>query len=154
VVLGAGAVAAVVALLVSAPHSLAYTSPPFTPGYRVATDSNVDWGQDLGLLKAWGAQHPAYVDWFGPRGTSYADVPGARDLMSADLASLTGWVAVSATHLTSDQAQALSWLRAYCPVGDLGGTVLLYRFDAPPSLAPGPVAPALPCDGGVSRRTG
>ena len=152
VVLGVGAVAAVVALLVSAPHSLAYTSPPFTPGYRVATDSNVDWGQDFDLLQAWGAEHPAYVDWFGPRGTSWRDVPNGRNLEGADLATMTGWVAVSATHLTSDPAGRLSWLRAYCPVGTLGGTVLLYRFDVPPSLAPGPAAPALPCDGDVSRR--
>ena len=90
------------------------------------------------------------------RSLGCADVPRARDLAAADLTTLTGWVAVSATHLTSDQADRLSWLRAYCPVGDLGGTVLLYRFDSPPSLAPGPVAPAPPCEGdfAVSRRTG
>ncbi|HSN07302.1 MAG TPA: glycosyltransferase family 39 protein [Candidatus Angelobacter sp.] len=143
---------AAVMLLASAPHSLAYTSPPFTPAYRYATDSNVDWGQDLGLLRSWATGLSPYVDWFGPRGTSWSDVPGARDLLAADPTTITGWVAVSATHLTSDHAAQLSWLRAYCPVGTLGGSVLLYRFDAPPTSAPGPTVPAGPCSGDVSVR--
>ncbi len=146
------AAVAVVMLLTSAPHSLAYTSPPFTPGYRVATDSNVDWGQDFDRLRSWAVGLSPYVDWFGPRGTSWSDVPGGRDLLAADPTTITGWVAVSATHLTSDHADRLSWLRAYCPVGTIGGSVLLYRFDVPPTTEPGPTAPARPCDGTVSVR--
>ena len=150
---GAAAVVAAVLLLASAPHSLAYTSPPFTPAYRVATDSNVDWGQDFDSLRSWAVGLSPYVDWFGPRGTSWTDVPGARDLLAADPATITGWVAVSATHLTSDHADRLSWLRAYCPVGTIGGSVLLYRFATPPTADPGPTAPAPPCSGDVSVRT-
>jgi hypothetical protein len=146
------AVAAAVMLASSLPHSLAYTSPPFTPAYRVVTDSNVDWGQDLALLQAWAVGRRPYVDWFGPRGTSWADVPGARDLLAADPTTITGWVAVSATNLTSNHAGALAWLRAYCPVDDLGGSVLVYRFDTPPVVGPGPTAPAPPCSGDVSVR--
>lgn len=146
------AIAAVVMLASSMPHSLAYTSPPFVPAYRVATDSNVDWGQDLRLLQEWAPGKEPYVAWFGPRGTSYADVPGARSLDETPVAQVRGWVAVSATRLTSADPDALSWLRAYCPVGTLGGSVLLYRFDAPPVDAPGPTAPALPCDGDISTR--
>ena len=141
-----------VMMLASVPHSLAYTSPPFTPAYRVATDSNVDWGQDFELLRSWSVGLSPYVDWFGPRGTSYADLPGARDLLAVDPRTVTGWVAVSATNLTSVHADRLSWLRAYCPVGTLGGSVLIYRFDRPPDPAPGPVAPALPCVGDESTR--
>jgi hypothetical protein len=148
----AASVVAVAMMLTSAPHSLAYTSPPFTPAYRVVTDSNVDWGQDFDALRSWAVGLSPYVDWFGPRGTSWADVPGARDLTTADPATITGWVAVSATHLTSDHADSLAWLRAYCPVGTLGGSVLLYRFDTPPTIGPGPVAPAPPCTGDVSVR--
>ena len=59
---------------------------------------------------------------------------------------------MSATRLTSDHADRLSWLRAYCPVGTIGGSVLLYRFDTPPTADPGPTAPALPCSGDVSLR--
>ena len=146
------AVVAAVMMLASVPHSLAYTSPPFTPAYRVATDSNVDWGQDFELLRSWSVGLSPYVDWFGPRGTSYADLPGARDLLAVDPRKVTGWVAVSATNLTSVHADRLSWLRAYCPVGTLGGSVLIYRFDRPPDPAPGPVAPALPCVGDESTR--
>jgi hypothetical protein len=153
----ASAVAAAVAVVMlasSLPHSLAYTSPPFVPAYRVATDSNVDWGQDLRLLQEWAPGKDPYVAWFGPRGTSYADVPGARSLDATSVADVHGWVAVSATRLTSAAPDQLAWLRAYCPVGTLGGSVLLYLFDQPPSAEPGPTAPARPCDGEVSTRTG
>jgi hypothetical protein len=148
------AVAAVVMLATSLPHSLAYTSPPFVPAYRVATDSNVDWGQDLTLLQRWAVGKQPYVDWFGPRGTSWADVPGARDLATAPLSDVTGWVAVSATKLTSDDRDALAWLREYCPVETLGGSVLVYRFDAPPTPDPGPTAPSPLCSGGTSTVAG
>jgi hypothetical protein len=147
----AGAAAGVM-LATSLPHSLAYTSPPFVPAYRVATDSNVDWGQDLGLLQSWGAGRDPYVAWFGPRGTSYADVPGARDLTGVAPSSVTGWVAVSATRLTSASPEQLAWLRAYCPVGTLGGSIVLYRFVTPPTSEPGPTAPAPLCHGDVSTR--
>ena len=54
--------------------------PPFQPGYRAASDSNVDWGQDFYRLQVWSAgRHPA-VAYFGPRGLSAAQVPGAREL--------------------------------------------------------------------------
>ena len=152
VLAGVAAAAAALMLATSLPHSLAYTSPPFVPAYRVATDSNVDWGQDLRLLQEWAPGKEPYVAWFGPRGTSYADVPGARSLDATPVAQVRGWVAVSATRLTSADPDALSWLRAYCPVGTLGGSVLLYRFDQPPVDAPGPTAPARPCEGRVSVR--
>jgi hypothetical protein len=148
----AGAVAAAM-LVASAPHSLAYTTPPFTPAYRVVTDSNVDWGQDFDDLRSWSIGLSPYVDWFGPRGTSWADIPGAKYLAGADPTTITGWVAVSATHLTGDRADQYSWLRAYCPVGTIGGSVLLYDFHDAPTADPGPVAPAAPCTGDVSIRT-
>jgi hypothetical protein len=152
----AAAVAGVVAagmLVASSPHSLAYTTPPFTPAYRVVTDSNVDWGQDFDDLRSWSIGLSPYVDWFGPRGTSWADIPGAKYLAGADPTTITGWVAVSATHLTGDRSARYSWLRAYCPVGTIGGSVLLYRFDLAPTADPGPAAPAPPCTGDVSVRT-
>jgi hypothetical protein len=71
-----------------------------------------------------------------------------------DPGSVRGWVAVNATALTVYLHDELSWLRAYCPVDDLGGTVLLYRFDKSPTPEPGPDAPEGPCDGDVSTRTG
>jgi 4-amino-4-deoxy-L-arabinose transferase-like glycosyltransferase len=136
----------------SFPHSLAYTAAPFRPGYRVATDSNVDWGQDFGLLTAWSRGRHPYVAYFGPRGITDADIPGTRHLVGVAPGEVTGWVAASASELTSAQRGPLAWLRAYCPVGTLGGSILLYYFDRPPSGAPGPVTPAPLCPGTASHR--
>jgi 4-amino-4-deoxy-L-arabinose transferase-like glycosyltransferase len=153
------AVVLVVALLSTAasnPHSIAWTAPPFRPAYQVASDSNVDWGQDFYRLQTWSqGRHPA-VAYFGPRGLSAAQVPGARELVGTPRSRLRGWVAVSATLLTTNDHATLSWLRAYCPLGTLGGSILLYRFDRPPDGAPGPDRPAAPCPAGAhfsSRRS-
>jgi hypothetical protein len=55
--------------------------------------------------------------------------------------------------LTAYFRPVLGWLRAYCPVGNLGGTILLYRFHDPPDYdIRGPDRPAAPCDGEVSHR--
>ena len=146
------AAAAAIAAL-SFPDSIAYTAPPFTPGYRVATDSNVDWGQDFSLLVHWShGRHPR-VAYFGPRGITNADIPGARRLIGVAPGRISGWVAASATDLTSAlRDDGLSWLRAYCPVGTLGGSILLYHFTTPPSAAPGPSTPAPLCPGTESHR--
>jgi len=136
----------------SFPHSLSYTAPPFRPGYRMATDSNLDWGQDFTLLTSWSRTHHPYVAYFGPRGLSPADVPGARSLVGTPPGGIVGWVAASASDLTSADRGPLSWLRGYCPVGTLGGTILLYHFTIPPTGAPGPAAPASPCPGASSQR--
>ena len=64
------------------------------------------------------------------------------------------WLAVSATALTAYFRPVLGWLRAYCPVGNLGGTILLYRFDEPPDYdLRGPDQPAASCPGVISRRS-
>jgi hypothetical protein len=57
---------------------------------------------------------------------------------------------VSATRLTSGNRDGLAWLRKYCPVSTIGGSVLIYRFDSPPTTDPGPTAPAPMCAGDVS----
>lgn len=84
----AGGVAIVVGLaLWIHPHYLSYFNVLVggpANGYRVLTDSNVDWGQDLLRLKEWMAEH--HVDkvnlgWFGSAdpdyyGLSYRPMPG------------------------------------------------------------------------------
>ena len=139
-----GVVLAVAAAItvVSFPNSIAYTAAPFRPGYRVATDSNVDWGQDFGLLTTWSRGRHPYVAYFGPRGVTGADIAGARPLVGVAPARITGWVAASASDLTSADRDSLSWLRAYCPVGTLGGSILLYHFTVAPTAGAGPPAPA------------
>ncbi len=134
----------------SFPDSIAYTAAPFTPAYRVATDSNVDWGQDFSLLVAWSrGKHPR-VAYFGPRGITNADIPEARRLIGVAPESITGWVAASGSDLTSAlRDDALRWLRAYCPVGTLGGSILLYHFTTPPRAGPAPSTPAPLCGSGT-----
>ena len=147
----------------SQPHSLAWTAPPFHPGYRVTTDSNLDWGQDFYRLQDWAKGKKPVVLYFGPL-EPVPNVPGSEPLFlpteeKGVLAILDPemlrdrWLAVSATALTAYFRPVLGWLRAYCPVGNLGGTILLYRFHEPPDYdVRGPDRPAAPCDGEVSHR--
>ena len=152
--IGAGALLAtqVAALAVAYPHSIAWTPPPFQPAYRYATDSNVDYGQDNGRVNDWASGRAPLVDLLLPRGV---DPPrGSRPLVGVPTADVHGWVAVSPTKLATSDRHALAWLRAYCPVGTIGGSVLLYRFDAPVDPRPGPTMPVGLCPGTASVRTG
>jgi hypothetical protein len=149
---GALAVTQLLALGVSYPHPIAWTPPPFQPAYRWATDSNVDYAQDNGRVVDWAVGKAPLVDLLLPRGVDPPD--GSRPLLDARPNEIRGWVAVSATQLTAIDRDALSWLRAYCPVGTIGGSVLLYRFDAPIDPRSGPTMPVPPCDGDVSVRSG
>ena len=130
---------------IAVPHSLAWTPPPFTPAYRYVTDSNVDYGQDVEAFIRWAEQHPVAAAIVRARGFT---MPGnVQSLIGTDPASLHGWVAVSVTNLTALHRDELSWLRAYCPTASIGGSILLYYFDAPPDGAPGPTMPARSCFG-------
>ncbi len=161
--LGVLAVGQLAFLWQSQPHSLAWTAPPFRPGYRVATDSNLDWGQDFYRLQDWAKGKRPVVLYFGPL-EPVPNLPGSEPLFlpteeKGVLAILDPerlrdrWLAVSATALTAYFRPVLGWLRAYCPVGNLGGTILLYRFHEPPDYdVRGPDRPAAPCDGDVSHR--
>jgi 4-amino-4-deoxy-L-arabinose transferase-like glycosyltransferase len=154
-VVGAVIIAGIMAV-VSTPHSIAWVNPEFAPAYRTTSNSDVDWGQDFWLLKDWSRQKRPWVAYFG-QGLTVADITGARSMVhpntkgtptrSVDPHSLTGWLAISATLLNSDHSLGLGWLRAYCPVGDLGGSILIYRFASPPVVLPPPVVPAPLCDG-------
>lgn len=140
------------ALLVTAgsfPRSIAWTTWPFRPGYAAATDSDLDWGQDLYALRAWSRGRDPWVAYFGPRGITTADVPGARPLLGASPARVDGWVAATATTLNSANRSSLSWLRAWCPVAVLDETILVYHFSRPPTAAGirPPAQPAPLCPG-------
>jgi hypothetical protein len=152
VALGAFAVTQATALVAAYPHSIAWTPPPFQPAYRWATDSNVDYGQDNGRVDEWARGKDPLVELLLPRG--FDPPPGSRSLVATPPDQVRGWVAVSATRLTALDRDALSWLRAYCPVGTIGGSVLLYRFDARVDARPGPTMPVGLCSGDVSTRSG
>ena len=146
--------AAAAAVTVSSyPHSIAYTAPPFRPGYRVATDSNVDWGQDFSLLVAWSRGRHPYVAYFGPRGISeggYRRGP-ATGGRRAGHASRVGW----------PRRPATSPARTADSLAGCGPTAPWARWAAPSSCTtspsrrrrqPGPSAPAPLCAGQASRR--
>jgi hypothetical protein len=119
----------------STPRSFAWTAPPFRPGYEVAADSNLDWGQDLYRLRDWTRHHPAaVVIYFGtvdPRPLLHHAHVLPETLAHGDLPA--GWWAVSASWLTDWESTSPAWLRAYCPVGVVGDSILLYRFRTPPN---------------------
>jgi len=148
--------ASVASTVASFPDSLAWTSAPFRPGYAAASNSDLDWGQSLYALDAWARGRRPWVAYFGPRGLS-AHVPGTRPLLGAAPGKVRGWVAVSATALTSEDREQLAWLRRYCPVGTLGGSVLVFHLAQPPgpsraarAAAPAPAAPRPVCPGSWS----
>jgi Dolichyl-phosphate-mannose-protein mannosyltransferase len=120
----------------STPRSLAWTAPPFRPGYQVAADSNLDWGQDLYRLRDWIRHRPDTV-------VFYFGTVDQRSLLEKSRSFSTtvgrgqrpaGWYAVSASQLTDWSSKSLAWLRAYCPVGLVGDTILVYRFQDAPNL--------------------
>lgn len=155
-VVAAIVVVAGLATVFSSPNSLAWVTPPLGPAYRVMTNSDVDWGQGFYRLQAWSVGKDPFVAYFGPRGLGVSAIPHARPLLDTPPDHVVGWVAVSATDLTSAERSQLAWLRSYCPVGQLGGAILLYYFDRPPLADPGPAEPPGYCgagDGGVSVRT-
>lgn len=155
-VLGAGLAVQLLAMGEARTHALAWTAPPFRPAYRWVSDSNVDYGQDLDRVASWAQARvaegePVWVALLRPRGVP--NPPGARELRGAPPSEVRGWVAVSATRLTAIDRDELSWLRAYCPVADIGGSVLLYRFAGAPDASDGPAMPTTRCSGGrVSTR--
>jgi hypothetical protein len=142
--------AAAVSTAGSFPRSIAWTAWPFRPGYAMVTDSNADWGQGLYALRWWSASRDPWVAYFGPRGITTAGIPGARSLLGAAPARIDGWAAVSVTALNSANRSSLGWLRAWCPVGIMDGTILVYHFSRPPVSTPArrpPPRPAQLCPG-------
>jgi 4-amino-4-deoxy-L-arabinose transferase-like glycosyltransferase len=155
---GVAATLALIATVVSFPQSLSWTTWPFRPAYTAVTDSNVDWGQGLYALRAWSAAHHPYVLYFGPRGVDPGAIPGARSLPADPASRVTGWVAVSVTALNSSDRADLSWLRPWCPVRVLDGSILIYRFRAPPGgltgSGSGPAVSPPVCSGTWSSASG
>jgi hypothetical protein len=114
----------------SVPHSIAWVAPPFEPGYRVTTDSNLDFGQDAHALQRWARGRHAWIACYSPKGTGCADVPGARPLgKHPDPRRVHGWVAISSTLMNLDGWDL--WLHRFKPVGTIDGTVLLYKVPSP-----------------------
>jgi len=122
------------------PHYLAYFNESVggaDNGYRYLVDSNLDWGQDLGNLKAYMDENglqSVHLAYFGSARTDYYDIdalplPAEKP---ADLEQRPPAVyAISATYLQGGylgDTEAFSWLRAYEPVDKIGYSIFLYRL--------------------------
>ncbi len=110
-------------------------------GYRVAVDSNYDWGQDLIRLKQYVERHNIQkinLDYFGGGSPAYYLGDTFEPWWSAK-GPAHGWLAVSASTLqgaygtptngwTRKPEDSYEWLRPYPPVGRVGQSIFLYKL--------------------------
>jgi len=112
-------------------------------GYKIVTDSNLDWGQDLKRLAQWVDQKgidKIYVDYFGGATSPYyldgkfQSWWGTRSPL--DLNASGGYLAVSATFLQggrgkpvpgyTDRTGYYDWLNNFQPITTIGYSIFVY----------------------------
>ncbi len=116
-------------------------------GYRIATDSNYDWGQDLKRLKEW-AEHPPtgvdaqkiYLDYFGGGSPEYylrekfqpwwsaRGMPPKGSYLAVSLNSVMGAWARPIGDMVIKPENSYAWLRNKTPLTRAGSSILIYRF--------------------------
>ena len=136
------------------PHHLEYFNELAggpVEGYRSLVDSNVDWGQDLALLKRWTEAHPASepinLCYFGTADPRYYGLRhrnllggyGSEASVGLD-AAIPGVLAISVTNL--EGAPYLPEMRAEWskfltesgarPIGRVGYSIFLYQLERKP----------------------
>jgi 4-amino-4-deoxy-L-arabinose transferase-like glycosyltransferase len=137
------------------PHSLSYFNELAggpAGGIRHLDNSNVDWGQDLLLLRDWKQRHvpdePIYLAYFGRVNPVHAGIdfklPPLRPRDGEAPRLEPGWYAVSATlllgrayHVRSPEgrlvptgANALAYFQERAPAGRVGYSIYLFRVEA------------------------
>ena len=128
------------------PHYLSYYNAlggGLNNGYKIATDSNYDWGQDLKRLKKWADENKInkiYLDYFGGGSPKYYLGEKYEGWWSSKNAPPPGsYFAVSLNSLIGNQAKPIgdviikpedsySWLKNKTPIGRAGNSILIYRF--------------------------
>lgn len=114
------------------PYYLSYFNQAYggtMGGYKVATDSNYDWGQDLHLIKDYIEKNnieDAYIDynWGGASSLLYSGIPFTQ-LAHFDKEKGSGTIIVGATVLTQRHYE---WLRAY-PIHDrISPSVFVFKI--------------------------
>lgn len=150
--LAAGAAALVAVALWIHPHYLSYFNLAAggpANGYRILTDSNVDWGQDLLRLQTWMEANDVdqvKLGWFGSAdpdyyGIPYTPIPGlGRDAFFrlwwevpfSPLAPEPGVYAISASSLWEpplrvEEKHVYAWFRARAPDAMVGYSLLIYK---------------------------
>lgn len=114
-------------------------------GYKIATDSNYDWGQDLKRLKGWVEKNLSVdgriaIDYFGGGNPQYYFGEQFEPWWSSKGAPpQETWFAISATFRQDSLAQPVknfiqnpadtySWLRNKKPVDRAGTSIFIYKF--------------------------
>lgn len=98
---------------------------------RIATDSNLDWGQDLLRFASYARKadlHPLYIAYFGtaewPR-----HIPQAKELPRDR--KVTGWIAISQMQLqfggAKNRGEDFFWLHQQRPERRIGSSIWLYH---------------------------
>jgi 4-amino-4-deoxy-L-arabinose transferase-like glycosyltransferase len=118
-------------------------------GYRVLTDSNIDWGQDLFRLQAWLAENEIErpkLSWFGTAdpayyGLDYDPLPGLPrhfelwwNVPFDTAAPEPGLYAISASNLwelplREEEKTVFAWFRAREPDYRVGYSILIYEVE-------------------------
>ena len=111
-------------------------------GYKIATDSNYDWGQDLKRLKDWIDNYnidKIYLDYFGGGSPKYYLGEKYEPWWSAKGQPTKGWFAVSINQLQGAMAKPVKgfeikqedtylWLKDKQPFFRVGTSIFIYRF--------------------------
>jgi hypothetical protein len=125
------------------PHFLAYFNELIggsAQGYRYLGDSNIDWGQDLGLLAQYAQEYEAgalHVSYFGPSDPAYYGLDAAPLFDEAGIPTgfapanpAPGRYAISVNHLqgaTPEEPDLFDWFRELEPLDRLGYSILIYE---------------------------
>ncbi len=148
---GAMALWIVLDTLITAPYYLSYYNElagGTLNGYKVATDSNYDWGQDMKRLKWWmdannvpaegqkialhyfGGGSPAYYlgannyeDWWSSKGAPQA---GMYFAISAN--AREGSMATPVRGFTQASDDKYLWLKDKIPIARAGSSIFIYKF--------------------------
>ena len=134
----------VVSLVATYPHYLSYyniLAGGTENGYKIAVDSNYDWGQDLKRLKDYtdaNGINKIAIDYFGGGNPAYYF--GSRyEPWWSSKGQPHGWFAISATFLQGargtpapgfvrKQGDSYEWLNGYEPVARAGTSIFIYRL--------------------------
>jgi len=131
-------------LIINAVASYPYYMSYFNPiaggpknGYKYATDSNADWGQDLKRLKVFLKKHQEIdkirVDYFGGADIKYYIQDKYIKWWDAKRPIEAGWYAISTNFLqgsiydkTKKDSDSYRWLKNIQPVHQVGTSIFIY----------------------------
>jgi hypothetical protein len=118
------------------PHYLAYFNEFIggpNNGYRYLVDSNLDWGQDLKLLKEYLDKNnigEIKLAYFGTAEPDYYKINYQR---LEPFRPYLDWIAISATYLQGVHTVkgGYDWLKKYEPVSKIGHSIFIYNIKVP-----------------------